>query len=143
MPLKTGFKRMVLGRRKPITMTTVSILCLQLLLLSAAVVTTTETPTTAAPLPSDFLAYGSTVSDTQLSGDDRSSPRLRCFTTIPFLGTTHSYLSFSTNGLACLGCSYSSYGEKKLTRIPLVMANEAGRAQHRIPQPCAAGNCGV
>ena len=28
-------------------------------------------------------------------------------------------------------------------RIPLVMANEAGRAQHRIPQPCAAGNCGV
>ena len=43
---------MVLGRRKPITMTTVSILCLQLLLLSAAVVTTTETPTTAAPLPS-------------------------------------------------------------------------------------------
>ena len=29
------------------------------------------------------------------------------------------------------------------SRIPLVMANEAGRAQHRIPQPCAAGNCGV
>ena len=46
-------------------------------------------------LISDFLAYGSTVSDTQLSGDDRSSPRLRCFTTIPFLGTTHSYLSVS------------------------------------------------
>ena len=59
-----------------------------------------------APLQrTDFLAYGSTVSDTQLSGDDRSSPRLRCFTTIPFLGTTHSYLRFSTNGLACLGWS--------------------------------------
>jgi hypothetical protein len=42
-------------------------------------------------LISEFLAYGSTVSDTQLSGDDRSSPRLRCFATIPFLGTTHSY----------------------------------------------------
>jgi hypothetical protein len=39
--------------------------------------------------------YGSTVSDTQLSGDDRSSPRLRCFATIPFLGTTHSYLRVS------------------------------------------------
>ena len=38
---------MVLGRRKPITMTTVSILCLQLLLLSAAVVTSTSTETTS------------------------------------------------------------------------------------------------
>ena len=63
-----------MGRRKPITMTTVSILCLQLLLLSAAVMTTnettttttetptttttTETPTTAAPLPSgEFLFF--------------------------------------------------------------------------------------
>ena len=33
--------------------------------------------------------------------------------------------------------------EKKLTRIPLVTASEAGRAQHRIPHPSDAGNCGV
>ena len=46
-------------------------------------------------LISDFLAYGSEVSDTQLRGDDRSSPRLRCFAAIPFLGTTHSYLRVS------------------------------------------------
>ena len=44
---------MVLERRKPITMTTVSILCLQLLLVSAAVMTstTTETPTTTTEAP--------------------------------------------------------------------------------------------
>ena len=27
--------------------------------------------------------------------------------------------------------------------VKLYVANEAGKAQHRIPQPCAAGNCGV
>ena len=44
---------MVLERRKPITMKTVSILCLQLLLLYAAVMTstTTETPTTTTETP--------------------------------------------------------------------------------------------
>ena len=44
---------MVLERRTPITMTTVSILCLQLVLLSAAVMTstTTEIPTTTTEAP--------------------------------------------------------------------------------------------
>ncbi|CAG2254068.1 MUC4 [Mytilus edulis] len=60
------------------------------------------------------MAFGETTADSRLYGDDVSTYNLGCFTSIPFLGDSYSYLTFSSNGLACMGCRYTSYVPREL-----------------------------
>ncbi|VDI73639.1 Hypothetical predicted protein, partial [Mytilus galloprovincialis] len=76
--------------------------------------TTTVQTTSAAASASEFMAFGETTGDSRLYGDDVSTYNLGCFTSIPFLGDSYSYLTFSSNGLACMGCRYTSYVPREL-----------------------------
>ncbi|XP_063411483.1 uncharacterized protein LOC134694404 [Mytilus trossulus] len=68
----------------------------------------------AAERSSEFIAFGEPTGDSRLYGDDVSTNNLRCFTSIPFLGDSYNYLTFSSNGLACMGCRYTSYVPREL-----------------------------
>ncbi|XP_071153468.1 uncharacterized protein [Mytilus edulis] len=92
---------------QPVTTTTMSTTT------STQTLTTVQT-TAAAARASEFMAFGETTADSRLYGDDVSTYNLGCFTSIPFLGDSYSYLTFSSNGLACMGCRYTSYVPREL-----------------------------
>ncbi|XP_076088995.1 mucin-like protein [Mytilus galloprovincialis] len=71
--------------------------------------------TSAAERSSELIAFGEPTGDSRLYGDDVSTNNLRCFTSIPFLGDSYNYLTFSSNGLACMGCRYTSYVPRELS----------------------------
>ncbi|VDI67896.1 Hypothetical predicted protein [Mytilus galloprovincialis] len=80
----------------------------------------TQTKTTlpilaAARASAEFMAFGEPTADSRLYGDDVSTNNLGCFTSIPFLGDRYNYLTFSSNGLACMGCRYNSYVPRELS----------------------------
>ncbi|VDI38554.1 Hypothetical predicted protein [Mytilus galloprovincialis] len=70
--------------------------------------------TSAAARASEFISFGEPTADSRLFGDDVSTNNLECFTSIPFLGDSYNYLTFSSNGLACMGCRYTSYVPREL-----------------------------
>ncbi|XP_071150206.1 uncharacterized protein [Mytilus edulis] len=79
--------------------------------------TNTSQTTSGAARASEFMAFGEPTADSRLYGDDVSTNNLGCFTSIPFLGDSYKYLTFSSNGLACMGCRYTSYVPRELSVV--------------------------